>query len=1150
MNVLLISQCHKKALTETRRIIDQFAERCGDRTWQTAMTRDGLDTLRKLLRKTARKNTAVACYWTRGQNRTELLWIVGNCQVFNAEGRVPTNRTQRDVLRRTDEDSWAFSQSLIVLTVLAALLHDLGKSSDGFQRKLRRAFDGKGDPFRHEWVSLRIFQAIVEKAENDEQWLRFLADFDAFEQAYPLWREDLFKDGVSSAESLPHTVFPFKKMPPLARAVGWLIVSHHRLPFYGKDEREFTRSVDTLFEKYLTPVDGWVKNAHDELADAKSIEPFWTFSSMATDSRAWRRRMAHWAERALADRHLSKQCDFSFFDPLLMHLARLSLMAGDHNYSALPHSPQFGDRRFALYANTQKRDEGDTEIRLRQRLDEHLIGVAHQAERFSRRLLALCDSLPAIAHHDGFRKRAKDARFQWQNLAYEKARSLREKSQRGGFFGVNMASTGCGKTLGNGRIMYGLSDPERGARFTMALGLRVLTLQTGKAYQDWLGLGEDDLAILVGGQSVVDLFNLNNGESRGIEPTRDDVIKLAASEVNSLTALAEKYGAGSESIQPLEDAFIHYDSPIAEQELGTVLRDAGARKLLYAPVVTCTVDRLMGATETSRGGRFIVPLLRLLSSDLILDEPDDFNVEDNPALARLVNMAGMMGSRVLLSSATLPPHMLAGLFDAYRAGREIWNRHHGIAREPIACAWFDERSATAADCADKSAFWAAHAAFVQARLSYLKTLPVLRQAEILPLPSVKPERNLDYDGLAKDILSGAARLHAAHGERCPHSGKRVSFGLIRLSNINPLVSLAQALYCSEGLDGAEIHLCVYHARQLLALRSDLEQRLDGILNRKENGKGGFEHVDVKNVLELSAEEDVIFIVLATPVAEVGRDHDYDWAIVEPSSMRSLIQLAGRVLRHRNRPVTVPNILVMETAIRALRMGADLGVGKPVFRRPGFELGEGGNGLLSHRIKLLSHRAAELLAGQLASVHSGARIWEPLKLNSEDIPPEPKRNSVYGADTFSKLEHLVTMLLMDNPHPNLVNAWWRKRKAGEREVYSANPYLFHLQRLTPFRAGPLQKRYVRLLDDEGQGKFYFIAALNKDDDPLFTRVNFEYGKGVKPWLNRDYADVIEELGEELPKLELRDLCIRFGYVELDAHVDKWNYHPRLGFWPNI
>lgn len=31
MNILLVSQCQKNALTETRRILDQFAERCGDR---------------------------------------------------------------------------------------------------------------------------------------------------------------------------------------------------------------------------------------------------------------------------------------------------------------------------------------------------------------------------------------------------------------------------------------------------------------------------------------------------------------------------------------------------------------------------------------------------------------------------------------------------------------------------------------------------------------------------------------------------------------------------------------------------------------------------------------------------------------------------------------------------------------------------------------------------------------------------------------------------------------------------------------------------------------------------------------------------------------------------------------------------------------
>ena len=76
MNILLISQCSKNALKTTRRILDQFAERCGERTWQTPITEAGLDTLHRMLRETARKNTAVACYWTRGRIHSELFWIV------------------------------------------------------------------------------------------------------------------------------------------------------------------------------------------------------------------------------------------------------------------------------------------------------------------------------------------------------------------------------------------------------------------------------------------------------------------------------------------------------------------------------------------------------------------------------------------------------------------------------------------------------------------------------------------------------------------------------------------------------------------------------------------------------------------------------------------------------------------------------------------------------------------------------------------------------------------------------------------------------------------------------------------------------------------------------------------------------------------
>lgn len=133
MNVLLICQCDKRALTQTRRILDQFAERRGHRTWQTPITQAGLDTLRKLLRKTARKNTAVACHWIRGRDHSELLWIVGDASRFNAEGAVPTNATARDVLRRKDENDWHSQQDIYLLSAMAALLHDIGKACLAFQ---------------------------------------------------------------------------------------------------------------------------------------------------------------------------------------------------------------------------------------------------------------------------------------------------------------------------------------------------------------------------------------------------------------------------------------------------------------------------------------------------------------------------------------------------------------------------------------------------------------------------------------------------------------------------------------------------------------------------------------------------------------------------------------------------------------------------------------------------------------------------------------------------------------------------------------------------------------------------------------------------------------------------------------------------------
>ena len=136
MNVMLVSQCTKGALKQSRRILDQFGERRGTNTWQTAITNEGLKTLRKLLRKTARKNTAIACHWIRRKNHSELMWIVGDAGRFNEQGTVPTNKTRSDILRLGSENDWRTGEDIQLLAQMAGLLHDSGTASVAFQEKL------------------------------------------------------------------------------------------------------------------------------------------------------------------------------------------------------------------------------------------------------------------------------------------------------------------------------------------------------------------------------------------------------------------------------------------------------------------------------------------------------------------------------------------------------------------------------------------------------------------------------------------------------------------------------------------------------------------------------------------------------------------------------------------------------------------------------------------------------------------------------------------------------------------------------------------------------------------------------------------------------------------------------------------------------
>ena len=1120
MNVLLVSQCNKNALKETRRILDQFAERRGDRTWQTPITKAGLDTLRKMLRKSARKNTAVACHWIRGANHSELLWVVGNATRFNARGATPTHTTQNDILRKADENDWHTLTDIHLAASIAALFHDFGKACRAFQDKLRGQ-NPERNRYRHEWISLRLFQAFV-GGDDDPGWLKRLAEPDAIDPN--AWLDRLIRDGLDDGKPLPMAT-----LPDFASVVAWLIVSHHRLPVhpsYGEDGEQLRIGrVATLNTASLPPLPAGITAAWNEIDapnDLDIITPYWEFPhGLPLQSEAWKKRARRLARQALEREPSANGIDLD--NLYAIHLARLALMLADHHYSSLSNGARYsttsGDIDFPLFANTDKSGA------LAQRLDDHLLGVTREVGEITHRLPDMVTALPRIARHKGFRKRSANARFRWQDRAFDLAGSLRERSARQGFFGVNMASTGCGKTLANGRICYALADPDRGTRFTIALGLRTLTLQTGNTYRRDLSLSSDHLAVRVGGQATKALFEQRQAE-------------------------LDERGAGS--AEPLldSDSYVHYDGQIDRHPLlSKVVESPHARALISAPILVCTIDHLMPATESLRGGQQIAPILRLMESDLVLDEPDDFGMSDMPALTRLVYWAGLLGSRVVLSSATLPPAMVEGLFRAYRAGRTQFQNNRG---EPglaldICCAWFDEHDQQHRDCADTKTFRAQHDDFAATRAEKLEAADPRRRGEIAHIAFTPRNRRQLPAQFADQLLEQAWTLHERHHETDTATGHRVSFGLIRMANIGPLFDVARALYAQDAPANCRIHLCVYHSQFPLLARSAIERTLDDALDRRNPGMV-YQLPDIRRRLETTTEADQLFIVLGSPVTEVGRDHDYDWAVVEPSSMRSIIQLAGRVRRHRSGQTDEPNIVLLDQNWRTIAGARD---GR-AFIRPGFEDGD---------FPLASHALNDLLRDdEYRVIDSRPRLIarDPLEPSKSltDLEHARMAAALLASDTFAA------------PSPAA------KRSRGRRAALKPEPPKLAAHsaysRADLWLTGllPQQQRFRKqhgeaidlvLLPDEDETNYRLVRTEpQKKGPPIETEVEERLNERVPdeqlqanritPWANVDYMSELDRLAAE-QDMDMSTCARIFGTLQLTDNDDAgqgWLTHPFLGF----
>lgn len=219
--VTFISQCEKNALKRTRRVLDSFANRIGDNTWQTIITMEGLNAVQKLLRKTASKSTAVSCHWIRSRSRSDFLWVVGNKDAFDENGIVSVNYGitkrfigEKEIMldkiyantngQRLDQHLFAVGylakrfmenlvpddENLAEVVYVAGVWHDMGKLDGNFQnwllnelkkQKKHKEITEEGEHIdkntgkfswqkypRHNEFSLLLFQILYDSHLNKE----------------------------------------------------------------------------------------------------------------------------------------------------------------------------------------------------------------------------------------------------------------------------------------------------------------------------------------------------------------------------------------------------------------------------------------------------------------------------------------------------------------------------------------------------------------------------------------------------------------------------------------------------------------------------------------------------------------------------------------------------------------------------------------------------------------------------------------------------------------------------------------------------------------------------------------------------------------------------------------------------------------------
>ena len=284
----------------------------------------------------------------------------------------------------------------------------------------------------------------------------------------------------------------------------------------------------------------------------------------------------------------------------------------------------------------------------------------------------------------------------------------------------------------------------------------------------------------------------------------------------------------------------------------------------------------------------------------------------------------------------------------------------------------------------------------------------------------------------------------------------------------------------------------------------------------------------------------LFIVLGSPVTEVGRDHDYDWAVVEPSSMRSLIQLAGRVRRHRPGAVGGVNMVVLDSNLRHYER-----TGQPAYEKPGFETAHA-------PFQLKSHHLHDLLAHAIGPSATWAVDAQPrIALPTDKLIPSRRWTDLEHARMHDSL--LPKLQGTATPTHSACLHWHEPQPDTPRSLWLTG-LLPQFQR---FRYDPQPRDDVTLLpdDEEETLRLHRVQDGERRYEKLYVPIHQSLchpvpaaqlaSPSVSPW---PQVGLMEELAAlaQAQGLSLEQCAQRYATASLPRHQSGWWFHEALGF----